>query len=265
MSRQSILPLPDSQVAILVRTVPPLLDAYPAGGTSHRSFVREFIRVVHAATGRTFNPAIYRKLLAIHASGRRPSTDTLAKEKKAFDAALAEEADAGRQINSETGHELASVVQRAVDTALARHRPARIEEAGSDRYVQAQLDFLQTRLGETERMLSEVRAQAARYAGDLKVAQVVRETLQAQIETANALALAQTQRIEQLIFEIAGMRKFAMNAIESSRGETRVQKERAVHLEGLLKTEKEHTEVFRRLAYRAGAAIPSALQPDGKL
>ena len=55
-----------------------------------------------------------------------------------------------------------------------------------------------------------------------------------------------------------------MAAIDAARGETRAQKERATHLESLLKTEKAHTEVFRRLAYKSGAAIPQSLIEEAK-
>jgi hypothetical protein len=262
MARPPILPLPDAQLSVLLRALPPLLAAHPVGARDHRAFVRDFLRLVHTATARTFSPTTYRTLIDLYTPGRHPSTDTLAQEKRLLNEALAQEADAGRELAASTGHSLGLVVQRAVDTALARHRPARSEEAGPDRYAQAQLDFLQIRLGDTERMLGEVRTRAARLAADLQASQAVRESLQGQLETSHALALQHTQRLAALTNELAEMRKFAMSAIDASRGETRAQKERAVHLEGLLKTEKEHTEVFRRLAYRSGAAIPASIQAE---
>ncbi len=265
MSRQSILPLPDAQVSIFLRELTPLLDAYPAGATSHRPFVREFIRIVYQATGRTFNPQIYRKLLLVHAPGHRPSTDTLAQEKKAFDEARSIEGNARRQIDGQSGQELAYVVERAVAAAFVRQVGEKnVNFANADRYLQAQVDFLQARLIETEKMLNDVRTQAARLVGELQAEHGVRETLHTQMEAANALGLAQTQRIEQLTIELTGMRKFAMHAIDGCRGETRAQLERALHLESMLKTEKEHVEVFRRLAYRAGASIPTMSLSDGK-
>lgn len=259
MSRPSLLPLPDTAAAILVRELQPLLSVYPAGTGSHRPFVREFIRVVFNATGRSYNPTIYRKLLAAYAPGRSPSTDTLASEKKAFDAALAEEAHAGREFEVENCEPLEKVVQRAVNTALAKQNGAGQQPAvGADRYLQAQLDFLQARLHATESQLNEIRKTAAQQAAELQVAQAMRDTLQAQVDTGHQLARERELRLDQLTAELAGTRKFAMNAIDSSRGETRAQQERANHLETLLKAEKSHTEVFRRLAYRAGAAIPDS-------
>ncbi len=162
MSRPAFLPLPDAQVSLLVRELQPLLDLYSAEAPSHRPFVREFIAAVYKATGRTFSPVIYRKLLAAHAPRRCPSTETLASEKKVFEQALSNEADAGRALDDNTGVELGAVVQRAVDVALSRQGRAQQVDPAVDRYVTAQCDFLQERLSETEQALYEVRAQAAR-------------------------------------------------------------------------------------------------------
>jgi len=263
MSRSAILPLPDDQAAILVRGLPSLLDAHPAGSNNHRPFVRDFLRLVHAATGNTYSAPIIRKLLAVYAPGRSPSTDTLALEKRALDLALAQESAAGREIDAGTETGLASVVQRAIASALAKH-PIHNIPAAHDSTAHAQRDFLLSRLNDAERMLWDVRAQAARLTGELQAAQAVQQVLQAQLDVAQVLNQAQAQRIERMTLEWAGMRDFAMTAIDVSRGETRAQKERAAHLETLLHAEKQHAEVFRRLAYRNGAPIPDSLQPDGK-
>ena len=128
----------------------------------------------------------------------------------------------------------------------------------------AQRDFLQTRLSECEAALNQVRAAAVRQAADCQAALAVRDALQAQLDTSKAAAAAQAVQIERLTQEAAGTRKFAMTAIDAARGETRAQQERAAYLEALLKEEKQHTEVFRRLAYRTGAPIPVELQPESK-
>ncbi|MBC7501422.1 MAG: hypothetical protein H7315_13125 [Herminiimonas sp.] len=257
--------LSDDQARVLRDALPPILERHPPGAASHRPFVREFVRAVHAATGQTYGASIYRRLLDVYAPGRSPSTDTLASEKAALDAALDQEARAGRQIDDERAEDLAGVIARAVETALARQPiQAMPHPAGGDTFLLAQCDFLQTRLIETEQALNQTRAHAARQAADVQAAHAVRETLQNQIDAMNTAALAQSARIEQLTTEVTGMRLFAMRAIEASRGETRAQHDRAVHLESLLKAEKEHAEVFKRLAYRNGAAIPVSLQPEIK-
>ena len=270
MSRPPFV-LTDDQARVLRDLLPPILARHPPGATSHRPFVREFLRAVHTATGQTYGAPICRRLLEVYAPGRAPSTDTLASEKAALDAALAQEARAGRALDDGHAEELAAVVARAVEHALAR-QPAQgmlqglshgmSPAAGGDLFLLAQRDFLQARLVEAEQSLLQTRAHAARQAADLQAAHAVRAVLEDHVATMSAAAEAQSARMAQLTTEITGLRLFAMRAIDASRGETRVQQERAQHLETLLQAEKMHAEVFRRLAYRNGAAIPASLQPE---
>ncbi len=266
MSRPPFV-LTDDQARVLRDLLPPILARHPPGATSHRPFVRAFLRAVHAATGQTYGAPICRRLLDVYAPGRAPSTDTLASEKAALDAALAQEARAGRALDEGHAEELAAVVARAVEHALARQPGQGLshgmsQAAGGDLFLLAQRDFLQARLVEAEQSLLQTRAHAARQAADLQAAQAVRAVLEEQVATMSAAAEAQSARMAQLTTEITGLRLFAMRAIDASRGETRVQQERAQHLETLLQAEKMHAEVFRRLAYRNGAAIPASLQPE---
>jgi hypothetical protein len=258
----------DDQARVLVAELPAILARHPLDPRSNRPFVRDFVRVVHTATGRTYSPSIYRRLLNIYAPDRNPSNDTLEQEKAALVQALEEESRAGREIKNGDGSELAGIVGRAVQGALDRMptSPPAPAAAGAqgDPYLLVQRDFLQTRLAECEQALNQVRALAARQAADVQAAIAVRDALQSQVNAANATAREQAARIDKLTEEAAGMRKFAMTAIDAARGETRAQQERATHLEALLKQEKYHTEVFRSLAYRNGAPIPADLQPEGK-
>lgn len=257
--------LSDDQARQLQQQLTPILERHPAGGRDHRPFVREFVRAVYAATGRSFSPVIYRRLLDVYAPGRTPSTNTLDQEKKALLTELGQEARTGGTLDAATaGADLAAVVQRSVHTALDRLAPTHSPDRSSDQMALAQSDFLQARLTECEAALNQVRSLAARQTAELQAAQAVREALQVQLDAANALALQQSARIEQLTTEVTGMRKFALTAIEAARGETRAQQDRAAHLEGLLKAEKFNTEVFRRLAYRSGAPIPPNLVPEPK-
>jgi len=57
-----------------------------------------------------------------------------------------------------------------------------------------------------------------RLAAELQAAQAVRAVLEGQVGAANALALEQAKRLEQLTVELAGMRKFAMTALASEAG-----------------------------------------------
>ena len=255
--------LTDDQARVLRDLLPPILVRHPPGATSHRPFVREFLRAVHTATGQTYGAPICRRLLDVYAPGRAPSTDTLASEKAALDAALAQEARAGRALDDGHAEELAAVVARAVENALARQPAQGVPHAaGGDLFLLAQRDFLQARLVDAEQSLLQTRAHAARQVADLQASHAVQAVLEEQVATMAAAAEAQSARMAQLTTEITGLRLFAMRAIDASRGETRVQQERAQHLETLLQAEKMHAEVFRRLAYRNGAAIPASLQPE---
>lgn len=55
-------------------------------------------------------------------------------------------------------------------------------------------------------------------------------------------------------------RQFALLAIDEARGETRAWKERCLAAEAQLKAQVSLIETFRRLAYRQGTDIPSALE-----
>jgi len=157
--------LTDDQARALLQQLTPILARNPVGAGSNRPFVRDFVRAVHTATGRTYSPAIYRRLLDAYAPDRRPSTDTLAQEKNALVEALSEEAHAGRQLDADTGEALAQVVQRAVDGALARQARNHAGATSHDRYTDAQRDFLQSRLADAERQLNEARARPRAWPG----------------------------------------------------------------------------------------------------
>ncbi|TFW01517.1 hypothetical protein E4K72_14155 [Oxalobacteraceae bacterium OM1] len=264
MSRPSFH-LTDEQARLLVREMQGILAKHPRAGHGHRPFVRDFLRAVYQATGSTFSPAIYRRLLEIYAPDRRPSTDTLADEKKALDVELAREARAGRELDDATGIELAAVIERAVDHALDRHRaiPTR-SPPQSDSIAVAQRDFLQQRLSDVETELSAARTQAVRAAVGLQAAEAARDALLTQLAGARDVAAAQLQRLGELTRELEATRTFAMRAIDGVRGETRAWQERCVFLEGELQRAKQHAEYFRQIAYQRGAAIPPDLRSESK-
>jgi len=257
VSRPSLLPLPDDQAAILIRELPAVLAAHPAGESSHRPFIGDFIRIVHLATGRTFNPAIYRALLSVYVPGRMPSNDTIAKEKKAFDAARSEEVKSVSQLDAGSTDNLTALVQRAVEQSLAKMpRPAAV---ANDYQTRERIDYLQEQLVLSGQIANEARAQAARLAADLQEARAVREALQMQIDAANASIQQLGSANAALTQELTNVRTFAMTAVDSVRGETRVWQHRTQVLEVKLKEAKTHMEVFRQAAYARGAAIPPGL------
>lgn len=256
--------LTDTQARGLVERMPAILENYPAGSRDHRSFVRDFLRAVFDATGSTYSPVIYRRLLDVYAPGRQPSTDTLAQEKKALDAALAEEAQAGRQIEEGVGEQLAAVVQRAVEDALTRAQITRADSFPVDQIALAQRDYLQSCLTEAEQTLNQVRAQTAQLAADLQATCAVRDALAAQLEATRAAAAQQNQQVTTLTTELEGMRRFALQAVDGVRGETRAWQERCAQLEAQLKQSKQHLEYFRQIAYQRGAPIPADLRNENK-
>lgn len=255
--------LDDHQARVLVQRLPEITARHPINNRDHRPFVRDFLRIVHQATGHTFSPAIYRRLLEVYAPERRPSTTTLAQEKRLLDDELGDEARAGRELDQSSGEELALVIERAIENALGRERPRREGElAPVDLLAIAQRNFLQERLEETERTLDTVRAQAARLAAELQAAVAVRDSLAAQLAIANATTEQQGQRVEALTKELESNRAFAMRAVDGVRGETRAWQEKYAKSQEDLQRTKQHLEYFRQIAYQRGAAIPADLRPE---
>ena len=265
MSRPAFA-LSDDQARRLIVQLAPVLAAHPVGARDHRLFVREFIRVVHTATGNTYSPVIYRRLLDVYAPGRAPSTNTLQQEKNALLAALDQEARAGRQLDAgSVGAELGDVVQRSVEAALRRQTSssARANDSGQgDQMALAQRDYLQTRLVDTEQALQASRAQAARLAAELQTSQAVQVLQVERIAAMEAQCAAAIRQTTQLLFEVGEQRRYAMKSIDDVRGETRAWKERCAELTAQLARSKQLLEVFRQAAYARGAAIPAMLELD---
>lgn len=263
MSRPAFT-LTDDQARRLIAEVGPILERHPAGGRNHRPFVREFVRAVYAATGRTCSPVLYRRLLDVYAPGRTPSTATLEQEKNTLVAELAQQSRATVDLsNGSVGDDLSEVVQRAVQTALARQAPA--VSAGaivSDQIALAQRDFLQARLSETEQLLNQVRAHAAQLAADLQATRAVLAIHEQHSAAAQADAVRQGELVAQLTNEVGAHRRFMLQAVDAVRGETRAWKDHCTALEVQLIQSKQLVEVFRQAAYARGAAIPKVLQQE---
>lgn len=252
--------LSDEQGRLLVAALPAIFARHPAGGRDHRPFLRDFMRAVFDATGKTFSAPIYRRLMAAYAPGRKPSTDTFADEKRLLDKALAQEATAARQLDGQGGEELAAIVRRAVDQALAG-APRMTHTAPPDNLLaEAQRDFLNDRLREVQVQLADARAQAARLAADVQTSLALRDALAVQVDEGRATIARQAQQLHQLTEELGGVRKFSMTAIDGVRGETRAWQERCSALEATLRDERKHLEYFRQIAYQRGANVPNSLK-----
>lgn len=282
MSRQPFS-LTDDQAARLLAALRPIAERHPVDTQSNRPFIREFIRAVHQATGRTFSPAIYRRLLNVYAPDRRPSTTTLSIEKEFVEQELANagltaaahpcpppggQAPVPEQPPLGAG-DVAALVRKAVEDALNRHVGAASDRwAGEQQMAQAHIADLSARLAASERALSDTRAQAAHLAAELHFAQETAARCQAQLDAAERAAQAQheahTLALNRIAAELDEIRKFAMRSIDDVRGETRAERDRRIHAENLLKTNEKMTELFRQMAYQRGGAIPADLRMERK-
>lgn len=253
MARKAIK-LTEDQARNLEDAMPAIMARHPADALNWRAFVDDFIRAVHAATGQTYSPLVYRRFMDEYAPGRTPATETLESAKKDLVRELASQARAAEQLaakqSASAGPDLAQLVEKAVARVLAS-APRNSAEAEQ---LRAQFNYLQDQLASAEKSNLEVRGRAARLAGELLAANESRAALQEQLGIANMALAAQIERVGQLAEECQGARLFAMNAIDAVRGETRAVQERVVDLEARLKRAQDGAEVYRQMAYRAGSA-----------
>lgn len=220
--------------------------------------MHDFIEAVYQATGRTYGPDVYRRLLAAYAPERRPSTTTLAAEKTAFEQrlALVPAVAAVTGQAEEGGAALAELLQQVVKEALAGSGR---EQGGTEALLQqhrAHADYLRERLDRTEAELASARDTAARLAAQLQVVQSQAALYQEQLALAQAAAAKQAQANEQLPQALQDIRQFALRAMDEVRGETRAVKENNAYLVQQLKDQEATLETFRQIAYRHGAPIP---------
>jgi hypothetical protein len=265
----------DEQARKLLLLVPPLTNQFPPGRPSNRPFVHGFIRAVHTATGRTFSPAIYRRLLNTYAPDYKPSTNTLALEKEAVEREIAGTvlpAPHDAVVESRwpaPSYDVGDQVRSAVEDALIRHLGSIGKTLhGEQQMAQTHIADLSNRLAESDRALAETRGLAAKLAADLQVATERAADANARLHqaeaSAQALREAQATAMQAIADELTEIRKFAMRSIDDVRGETRVERDRRGQLEELLKTNERLMEVFRQAAYRLGGAIPLELRSEQK-
>ena len=248
----------------LVAELAPILERHPVGARSHRPFVREFIRAVHAATGRTCSPVLYRRLLDVYAAGRTPSTATLDQEKKAFVAALAQQSRVERDFAvSRDGERLAELVQHAVDVALAKNAQAEASRRPTGEPISpTERDALQAQLTDIERRLQHSEARASRLAAELQAAVADRDAAQKHLTIIEAASAKHEQYAAQLLHEVGEQRRYAMRAINAAQGETRVWKEHCAVLEHKLVQALQQQEIFRQSANARIGEISDLLPKD---
>lgn len=267
--------LTDQQARLLAERVHDINIACPLDGSSHRPFVREFIAAVHRATGELFSPTIYRRLLGAYAPERTPSTVTIANELRRFAAQLDaaslatdcvtstvdDEFNGGNCADLVHAGELVHLLRDVVRDAVALpHRAA--PPPGSSSVEQR---FLQTRLDEAEKELRLLRERTQALSTELVVAHHSAALHKAETLRLHESLAQQASATSTLAAASEDARRFALQAIDVARGETRMWKERCGVLEKLLRRDALLLEHFRQAAYRAGAAIPPTLQPDNPL
>lgn len=227
--------LSDDQARNLVQRVTPLLDRFPVDPRDHRPFLRAFIRSVHDVTGKLYGPDIYRRLLRAYAPGRSPSTSTIASERDAFEREISVARPPGQTAPADSAltrpTELAPAEWSQLRTIFDEYLPqfARLAaQAGRD----AQVEYLQARLRDTEQAVADARAHAARLASELQAQTARADLLALELDAGKAALTHQQAMVGSLADELKGQRLFAMQSIEMGRAETRMAKDRAVELQG---------------------------------
>ncbi len=242
--------LSDTQAALIAQGVARLDATIPRDARSHRPFVREFIKVVHTATGKLYSPEIYRRLMDAYAPTRRPSVATLASERE----------HAGMVLNAATTSvgddsasaprvpvlaDLADVVAAAIDAKLG----AIVE--GTSQLQNAQLDFYQHQLQQAETELRQLRARVATLATELAVARQSAEQYRVEAAAAREQNVKHAQTFESMTGSADEMRKFALMSIEDARGEVRTWKDRCAEMEIQRHRDAQALEAMRRANFKA--------------
>lgn len=211
----------------------PLLDRYPVNPRDHRPFLRAFLRAAHEVTNKLYGPDIYRRLLRAYAPGRNPSTPTIASERDALERELAAAGVAAGSTPAIPAMPPATTAApdvfalRALFDEYLPHFGRVAAQAGRD----AQVDYLQGRLRETERAAADARAHAARLAGELRAQTARADLLAGELAARDAALAAQQAAVDRLTEEVKGQRLFAMQSIELGRAETRMAKDRVAELQ----------------------------------
>jgi hypothetical protein len=254
--------LADDEARALILNLQAINERYPLNQRDHRPFVRAFIRAVYEATGKTFSPAIYRRLLGAYAPERRPSTATLALEKEALVDELARERDGAVELGQTEAPQLAALIRTAVLEAVGDWRPVQSPYPGAGGGGDS--TYWRERVTELERSLADTQAHAARLAGELQAARASVEQMGAELTGSRAALTAQSVEMAKLADAIESSRLFFMRAIDDARGETRVWRERCAKVEAQAAAKAREDQIlletFRQMAYQRGGAIPAALR-----
>lgn len=240
--------LTDEQASQIAKGVMGLELRIPLDARSHRPFVREFIQLVYAATGKLYSPEIYRRLLHAYAPARRPSMQTLASEREhaarlsvPTAPAVDQEPALARLADSDWADRIAGAVTAklapALDTIAEQHN--------------AQLDFYLHQLQQSDAELKSLRAHVATLGAQLAASARSAEQYRLEAESSRELLAKHVETIAQLNQNADDMRRFALISIEEARGEARMLKERCAELELQRQRDAQAMDSMRREYHRA--------------
>lgn len=260
----------DDEARILINRLQSINAAHPLNPRDHGPFVRAFVRAVYEATGKTFSPVIYRRLLDAYAPERRPSTSTLDRAKQSLIDELEIEREGAAEVASVDAPHLAALIRDAVLEAFGTHsvHPYNVVGANASASAGTNVAFWRERAAEAERAIADAQAHAARLAGELLAARASCDAIAAELAAARSQLKEQTAQIGKLAAEFEQARLFSMRAIDDARGETRAWRERCTsveaHAAARAREDNILLETFRQLAYQRGATIPAVLQKGPK-
>lgn len=258
----------DDEARILINRLQAINAAHPLNPRDHGPFVRAFVRAVYEATGRTFSPVIYRRLLDAYAPERRPSTSTLERAKQSLIDELEIEREGAAEVASSDAPHLAALIRDTVLEAIGTHPAHPPNGVGASAGAGTDAAFWKERAAEAERAIADAQAQAARLAGELLAARASCDAMAAELAATRGQLNEQTAQIGKLAAEFEQARLFSMRAIDEARGETRTWRERCANVEAQAAARAREDnillETFRQLAYQRGATIPAVLQKGSK-
>lgn len=249
--------LTDSQAATIAHGVRDLESQIKLDPRSHRPFVKAFIALVHNATGKLFSPEIYRRLLDAYCPQRRPSIATIASERANAGhlAMAAPRDDAGHFVPQSQAIDVATV--RDVVADVIRHQLADVLERVEQSH-NAQVEFYQFQLEQSELALKAARALSLRDTAELAALRQSAQQFKAEVEAARVTLEQQAKTIDLMANSTDEMRKFSLMSIEESRGETRLWKARCAELELRQQRDAQALDALRQANFRAASLLPAS-------
>ncbi|WP_454688191.1 hypothetical protein [Achromobacter aloeverae] len=220
------------------------LDARFPGAGGNREFLEGFIRATHRATGQLVGVPSIQRLLRTYAPARRPSTATILDVKRQIEATL-------QSLPPSEG--LSSIPQYVAPrraNASVPVLPGMNEDPTALRLLALELEDQrrrrQTAEVENSRLLAALQAATEQLAATRSEAATSSRMIAELIQKMEQLTAMANRAIEAEI----GARNFALQAIESARGESRTWRERYDGVEALRQQERTLLDSYRQQIQR---------------